>query len=87
MTRPKSVVAYLLGVAVGLDQLANAIGCGDPHATISSRAYLASLKGERWGCVLCRWLARIQPDHCKVAWEAEMAADRARLAAEAERAG
>jgi hypothetical protein len=82
MTRPRSLAQYLLNVAVAVDQLANALIAGDPHATISSRAYLATLRGKRWGCVLCRLLDRIQPDHCKIAWSVEIAADHARLAAE-----
>lgn len=82
MMRPKSVGRYVLNVAVAVDQLANAILVGDPHASISSRAYRATLRGKRWACVLCRLLDRIQPDHCAIAWSAEMAADKARLAAE-----
>ena len=82
MVRAKNPAQWLLGVAVGVDQLANAIFAGDPHATISSRAYEATLKAKAWGCILCRLLDYIQTDHCKVAWQAEMAADQARLSAE-----
>lgn len=82
MTRAKSFGQWLLGVAVAVDQLGNALAFGDPHATISARAYEATLRNKRWACVLCRLLDRLQRDHCKIAWQAEMAADQARLAAE-----
>jgi hypothetical protein len=82
MIRAKNPAQWLLGVAVGVDQLFNAIFSGDPHATISSRAYEATLKNKTWACVLCKLLDYIQKDHCHVAWESEMAADTARLAAE-----
>lgn len=82
MTRPKSICSYILNILVGIDQLGNALAWGDPHASISSRAYLGTLKAKPWACILCRWLDQIQKDHCKVAWEAEMAADQARIFAE-----
>lgn len=52
-------------LAVGYDQLANAAFGGSEDETISSRAYKASLKGQRWGCVLCRFLDWLTKDHCK----------------------
>lgn len=82
MTRPKSLAQYILGVAVGVDQLANAILFGDPHSTISARAYVASLKGKRWGCVLCAWLSRIQKNHCALSYANQLAADQAAVQAE-----
>lgn len=54
-----------MAVLTALDRFANAILLGDDRLTISSRAYEASLKGERWGCVLCKLLNRLQPDHCR----------------------
>jgi len=62
---------WAFGVAVALDQLANAILGGNPDETISSRAYKASLKGKAWGCVLCRLLDWIDPGHCErsVEWD------------------
>jgi len=56
-------------LAVSYDQLANTAFGGNEDETISSRAYKASLKGDRWGCVLCKLLDRIQKDHCKNAVE------------------
>jgi hypothetical protein len=82
MTRPKSVAQYLLNIAVGIDQLGNALLFGDPHSTISARAYVASLKGERWGCVLCGLLSRIQKNHCALSYANQLAADQAAVQAE-----
>ena len=62
-----------LGVLTALDRLANAILAGDDRLTVSSRAYEASLKGRRWGCVLCKLLDRIQADHCRRAAEFDRA--------------
>lgn len=52
-------------IAVGFDQLANAAFGGDVDETISSRAYKASRRRKRWGCILCRLLDTIDPDHCR----------------------
>ena len=51
-------------VAVAIDQLFNALFNGDEDETISSRAAKARLKGKRWGCVLCRFLDWLDPNHC-----------------------
>ena len=52
-------------LAVSYDQLANTAFGGDEDETISSRAYKAATRGRRWGCVLCKLLDKIQPDHCR----------------------
>lgn len=52
-------------LAVAYDQLANAAFGGNEDETISSRAGKAARAGERWGCVLCKWLDRLQPGHCE----------------------
>lgn len=52
-------------LAVAHDQLANAAANGDPDETISSRANRARGEGRRWGCVLCRLLDWLAPDHCR----------------------
>jgi hypothetical protein len=52
-------------LAIGYDQLANAAFGGSEDETISSRAYKASLRGRRWGCVLCRVLHKLDPNHCE----------------------
>lgn len=65
---------YALNIAIGLDQLANAVLAGHPDETLSSRAYRAEQSGQRyWG-----WTRRAidllffwQPGHCMAAYEAE----------------
>ena len=65
---------YALNIAIGLDQLANAVLAGHPDETLSSRAYRAEQSGQRyWG-----WTRRAidllffwQPCHCRAAYEAE----------------
>lgn len=52
-------------LAVSYDQLANTAFGGDEDETISSRAFKAATRGRRWGCVLCKLLDKIQPDHCR----------------------
>lgn len=56
--------SYGRRVAVAIDQLFNALFNGDEDETISSRAAKARLKGKRWGCVLCRFLDWLDPNHC-----------------------
>lgn len=52
-------------VTIALDQAANAAFGGSPVETISSRAGRAQQRGERWACVLCRFLGLFQRDHCE----------------------
>lgn len=62
---------YLLGLAIALDQLANAVLAGDPDETLSSRAWRAEQSGQRyWG-----WTRRAidmlffwQDGHCQAAY-------------------
>ena len=56
--------AYGYRVAVAIDQLFNTLLNGDEDETISSRAAKARLKGKRWGCILCRFLDWLDPNHC-----------------------
>ena len=51
-------------LAVAHDQLWNVPWGGSEDETISSRAAKAMRRGDRWGCVLCKLLDRIDPDHC-----------------------
>ena len=55
---------YLFGLLVALDQVLNALLGGYADETISYRSAIASKNGERWGCVLCTMLDKIDPDHC-----------------------
>ncbi|RQS63828.1 hypothetical protein [Burkholderia sp. Bp8984] len=56
---------YLLNWLIWLDEGANVARGGDAHETISSVAGKAQIKGERWACILCGLLDKIQKDHCK----------------------
>lgn len=58
-------------LAVAVDQFANVLALGLPDETISSRAYKASLKGKRWGCILCALLNKLDKNHCakSVEWD------------------
>ena len=68
--------AYLLNLAIGLDQLANTVLAGHPDETLSSRAWRAEQSGQRyWG-----WTRRAidllffwQVGHCQAAYESELA--------------
>lgn len=51
-------------LAVAYDQLANTATGGSEDETISSRANRAMLKGQKWGCVLCKLLDRFEKNHC-----------------------
>jgi hypothetical protein len=52
-------------VAVSNDQTLNAALNGSEDETISSRAGKAALQDKRWGCVLCKFLDRIDKNHCR----------------------
>ena len=52
-------------LVISQDQNANAAFNGSEDETISSRAARARAAGRRWGCVLCRLLDAIDPDHCE----------------------
>lgn len=55
--------------ADSIDQSANAALKGDPDESISSRAGKARRRGDTWGCVLCKLLDAIVPNHCADAIE------------------
>lgn len=63
---------YVRNIAVWLDQGLNVVFLGgDPDETISSVAAKARNAGRRWGCVLCKLLDRLDPDHCTRYLEAD----------------
>lgn len=66
-----AVGAYVMEVWRGVDQLANALLGGWARESISSR-----LGRTRPACLLCRWLSRVEKDHCAkaAAREADMVA-------------
>jgi hypothetical protein len=60
--------AYLLRVAIALDQLLQALcNKGILGITISARAATARKHAHAWGCVLCRFLDWLETDHCELA--------------------
>lgn len=60
----KKIGRYFLNFALLLDQAVNTVFGGSPNETISERAAKARNAGREWGCVLCRFLNRINPGHC-----------------------
>lgn len=58
--RPKAVA-----IAIALDRAGNRAANGGQAETISSRANRARAEGRHWGCVLCRWLDWLDPNHCR----------------------
>jgi hypothetical protein len=52
-------------ILVAYDMLGNATTGGDVGETISTRAYKASLVGNKYGCWLCKFLDYLKPNHCK----------------------
>ena len=59
-------------LAKAYDRLGNAVFNDGEVQTISSRAQKAKLAGKTWGCILCRLLDRIQPNHCKNSVEGKL---------------
>lgn len=66
--------AWLLNLAIAVDQLANVLLAGAPDETLSSRAHRMRVKGHRWW----GWTAAaidalffFDPNHCARAHEAE----------------
>jgi hypothetical protein len=54
-----------MDIAVALDRAGNAAANGSNKETISSRANRARSEGRIWGCVLCRILDSLSPNHCR----------------------
>ena len=58
---------YPRTVLIAFDCLVNSVFRGRSGQTISSRAADARGDGKWWGCVLCRWLDKIDMNHCEKA--------------------
>lgn len=58
-------IAYMDGIVVSVSIMLNAILGGEPPETLSYRSAKARADGRRWGCILCRALDALDPDHCK----------------------
>lgn len=52
-------------IAKGFDRTGNAATNGSDREFISTRANRARKEGRRWGCILCRVLDWIDPNHCE----------------------
>lgn len=62
---------WIKDILIGVDQLGNALLRGDPDETISSRAAKSAARGKRWGCVLCKFLDKLDPNHCEKSIETD----------------
>lgn len=67
-------MSYLKAVLIALDQLLNALSCGWPDETFSSRAWRWHVSGARsWPCkaldTIAAWLG--DKDHCRTSYESE----------------
>lgn len=51
-------------IAIAKDQSINAALGGSEDETLSSRAARSRNAGEKWGCVLCKFLDILDPNHC-----------------------
>ncbi len=66
--------AWLLNIAIAVDQLVNVLMAGAPDETLSSRAHRMRAKGHRWW----GWTAAaidalffFDPGHCEKAYQSE----------------
>lgn len=64
-------MSYLLRVAVGFDQLANAVRGGEPDETLSAAAHRRHLEGRSGWRNLINALFFWQGDHCQEAYMSE----------------
>ena len=64
---------YIKNILIGIDQLANAIFCGEPDETLSSRAYrLDKERGRKLPRILIDLLLWFDKDHCHQAYLSEI---------------
>lgn len=61
----KKLKWYVLSILIALDQLINALFGGYPDETVSYRSGKARSDGKRWGCILCKLLDAVDPNHCE----------------------
>ena len=53
-----------LKIAIGKDKTLNVAIGGSEDETLSSRAARSMLRGEKWGCFLCKFLDLVKKNHC-----------------------
>lgn len=59
---------YILNIMIWIDIGLNVLlFAGSPYETISSRVGKQRDKGERWACMICKWLDWIDKQHCETA--------------------
>lgn len=58
-----------LNIALMIDETCNVDANGRVDETISARAAKARNTHKHWGCILCRVVGWIQPEHCDKALE------------------
>lgn len=66
--------AWLLNIAIAIDQLVNVVAAGAPDETLSSRAHRLRAKGHRWWgwtAAAIDALLFFDKNHCARAYEAE----------------
>lgn len=57
---------YLANIAIWLDIGINVLLLGgSPYETLSSRIGKRRDKGDRWACMICKWLDKFDPRHCE----------------------
>lgn len=54
----------VFAVLVAFDRFVNVVFGGRADETISSRSAKARRDGKAWGCILCKLLDRLDPNHC-----------------------
>ncbi len=54
-------------IALTIDDATNVALNGDLGQSISSRAAQAWKAGKPWGCILCKLLDEVSPNHCAIA--------------------
>lgn len=64
---------YIKHILIALDQLLNAIFCGEVDETLSSRAYrLDKERGRKWPRILIDTLLFFDRDHCHQSYLSEI---------------
>ena len=68
-----SIRTRIWAILVAFDKFSNVVLGGDQDQTISSRAAIANQDGKKWGCILCKFLNWLQPNHCPGAVQSDLA--------------
>lgn len=52
-------------ISKAFDRVGNVLTNGDWREMISTRAHRAWQEGKLWGCILCKILNEVDPNHCQ----------------------